>query len=71
MNLYKINEIIFFIFYYNFYHLLYKDYNIYLYIYIMLNQPKTINQVGKNVGDYKFINFLGMGSFAEVIKRIL
>jgi hypothetical protein len=71
MNLYKINEIIFFIFYYNFYHLLYKDYNIYLYIYIMLNQPRTINQVGKKVGDYKFIKFLGMGSFAEVIKRIL
>ena len=68
MNLYKINEIIFFIFYYNFYHLLYKDYNKYLYIYIMLNQPKTINQVGKKVGDYKFIKFLGMGSFAEVIK---
>ena len=41
------------------------------YIYIMLNQPKTINQVGKKVGDYKFIKFLGMGSFAEVIKRIL
>jgi|LakMenEpi03Aug12_release.lakeMendotaPanAssembly.Ray.scaffolds.fasta_scaffold2216494_1 hypothetical protein len=38
------------------------------YIYIMLNQPKTINQVGKKVGDYKFIKFLGMGSFAEVIK---